>query len=329
MGNQHRSVESRVEDLAPQLRNEARRSALGLPALRTEAFVRVHHGWYLDREAWEALDPIDRHLARVLAVHLSARTPPVFSHASAAILLGFSMHTPDLHRVHVTVGAGGSRRSSGTLVRHLQPLPDDAVTTRAGLRCTAEDRTILDLCRSMPPETALSFADSFVRSVFRVERLIDTARFEHWQSRMQRKLESLRGAPGVRAARHLLSLVDPRKDSVLESLSHLQLDRLGFEVALQVPVMSPTDGVNYLLDFELLGLGVFGECDGAVKYADPRMLSGLTPEQRVYREKRRDEWIHGVTGHRVVHWGYAEAVRADRLARRLAAFGVPLPHRTW
>jgi len=329
MGNQHRNIESRLTELAPQLRNEARRTALELPALRNSSFVRVYHGWYLDRALWQSLDPVDRHLARILAVHFSARTPPVFSHVSAAILLGFPLHTPDLDRVHVTVGAGGSRRSSRTLSRHLQPLPDDAVTTRAGLRCTVEDRTILDLCRSMPPETALSFADSFVRSEFRVERLIDTARFEQWQAGMQRNLESLRGSPGVGAARRLLSLVDPRKDSVLESLSHLQLDRLGFEVALQVPVSSPSDGVNYLLDFELLGLSVFGECDGAVKYADPRMLSGLTPEQRVYREKRRDEWIHGVTGHRVVHWGYAEAVGPDQLARRLAAFQVPIPHRSW
>lgn len=112
---------------------------------------------------------------------------------------------------------------------------------------------------------------------------------------------------------------------MLESVSHLQLRRLGFDVALQVAVPARVRG-HYFVDFELLGLGVFAECDGKSKYTDTVLRGGLSAEEVMYREKRREEWIASTTGKRVVRWGYADVATPMTLAQLLESYGVPIPN---
>jgi hypothetical protein len=125
----------------------------------------------------------------------------------------------------------------------------------------------------------------------------------------------------------VLHLADPRIDSVLESVSHLQLSRLGFDVALQVPVPSPK-GWMYFVDFELLGLDVFVECDGKSKYTEVGLRDGLSANDVLCREKRREDWISGRERKRIIRWGFPEVSSPALLARRLRAFGVPIPRGT-
>ena len=48
-------------------------------------------------------------------------------------------------------------------------------------------------------------------------------------------------------------------------------------------------------------------------------------EQILLAEKEREDWVRGMTGKRVVRWGWAEAQTRLLLARRLMAFGIRVP----
>ncbi len=80
--------------------------------------------------------------------------------------------------------------------------------------------------------------------------------------------------------------------------------------------------MSYRIDFEFVGLGVFGEVDGVAKYTDAKLLPDQTSSQAVLAEKRREDWVRGVTRHRFVRWGFREARDAGLLGARLRAFGV-------
>lgn len=290
----------------------------------TGSLTRVLRGTYVTTPVWRSLDEKDQHLAKLIATHEAAHTPPVFSHLTAAVLHKLPLYGALPRAVH-TIGAAASTEAQapGVVRDRMMLAPEDTVEI-AGVRCTSIERTLADLAVTAPPEVSLSAIDGYLRREFRVKRLVDWGRLVEWQADMQARLSVLSGARGIRQARLVFALADPRKDSVLESISHLQLHRLGFEVALQVPVPSPT-GRDYHIDFEFVGLQLFGECDGKEKYVNALLRAGLSADEIVYREKRRHNWICGTTKKDLIHWGYPDAVTPLALARRLQAFGVVIP----
>ena len=319
-------IEERLALLAARLTKRPTRRELGRPPDDPRSLVPVHCGWYVERGFLGTLRDEDRHLLRVIAVHRAAAHPPVFSHLSAAVLLELPVYGRIGDTVHVNVSStsGRSRRNSAAIIRHQSELAEHEFATVQGVRCTSPERTVLDLCRSAPAETALACADGFLRSEFRVNRAIDSQRLGDWRQETDRLLHDQRGTRGIRCAKQVLALATPVTDSVLESVSHLQLRRLRFDVALQVPVPGPR-GITYFADFELLGLRLFGECDGKQKYTDARLRNGKTAEEVVYAEKRRSDWISTRTGNGFVRWGYPEVPTALHFARWLHSAGVPVP----
>lgn len=287
-------------------------------------YVRIHRGIYIPVEYWQSLRTDEQHLARIIGVQRLAKEAPVFSHISAAILHGLPVNGDIESCVHLTNEVHGVGRRTDGVVRHRALLQESDIVEISGMVCTSPNRTLLDLARRNRPEVALAAADGFLRNEFRVERKIDSHGVEEWRETMDENVARLRGRNGIRAARQVLSLADARNDSVLESVSHLQLRRLGFEVDLQVPVKSP-NGSNYYVDFELQGHNVFGECDGKQKYTEDRYLQGMSAGEVVYREKRREDWICAQEQKRMIRWGYPDVRSAFILARRLAAFKVPIP----
>lgn len=292
---------------------------------RNGDFVRLHRGSYLPKRRWSALSIEDRHLATMLSAQRAATRPLVFSRISAAILLGLSTYQPRDTRVHVVTSESGAGKTSAGIVRHRCPIESADIVSVHGLLCTSPLRTLLDLARFEPTELALAATDSYLRQEYRVGRNLDLNGVEDWRDAYADRLLHLRGHRGVRFAWQVCELADPRCDSVLESVSHLQLRRLGFDVALQVAVPARVRG-HYFVDFELLGLGVFAECDGKSKYTDIVLRGGLSAEEVMYREKRREEWIASTTGKRVVRWGYADVATPMTLAQLLESYGVPIPN---
>lgn len=295
------------------------------PLSRSSRYIQLHRGIYLPITAWGVLSREEQHLAKVLSTHRSATEPPVFSHISAAILHDLPIYGAIDETAHTTGQPKGAARPAPNLKRHRAPRRDAEITEIAGIHCTTVERTLLDLARLYPAEVSLSAVDGFLREEFKVKQHVDWERHGDWKATMMEHLLRMNGARGIRLARQVFELADPRVDSVLESVSHLQLHRMGFAVELQVAVPSPK-GSNYYVDFEFLGLDLFGECDGQNKYLDAELRAGLTAEQVVYREKRREEWICSTTGNRMIRWGFPDVTSAQVFARKLQAYGVMIPH---
>ncbi|PRI10693.1 hypothetical protein [Leucobacter massiliensis] len=289
--------------------------------LRDGSLVRVAAGAYAGAEAWTSLSREDRHLAVAIAAdHHARRRPPLFCRVTAAALWGLPLYGVGYGRVDVLARGRRTGDSSATVRRHLGAHAPEEIVERGGLLCTTLQRTLLDVARFASTEQALPILDAGLRFA----SAENGAGGEAWAGELGEQLGRLRGQRGVGQARQLLGIADPRSDSVAESLSRLQLHRLGYEVESQVEVPSPSGGA-YRVDFELVGLGVFGEVDGRYKYTDEGLLAGREAREVVLAEKAREDWIRGVTGKRVVRWGFQEARTPEALAARLRAFGVPIP----
>ena len=314
--------------LEPALILPGRESKYEAPPNRLRAqnreYIRIYWGAYMPVRLWGDLTPEAQHLSRMLAAQQAARGSLVFSHQSAAVLLGLPIYGELGPRVHTVGPMRGASQSTRGMIRHRAELLHNDVVEILGLLCTSPERTILDLARFAQAETALAAADGYLRNEFKVGQNVDWSRVFAWRDDMAARIGKIRGRNGATAAERLLMLADPRIGSVLESISHLQLIRLEFKVAIQVTVPAP-HGRMYYVDFELLGLGLFGECDGKQKYTDAKMRNGQTADEVVYREKRRQDWICKRENKGMVRWGYPEAPTALKLGTHLMGLGVPVP----
>jgi len=293
-------------------------------ALAEGRMRRVRRGWYVSADAWAGLWPESRHLLHVLAAARDVRgSAVVFAGASAAVVHGLPLYRYVPSRVEVTCETP-RRHSTPDLIRHERALNEGDAVEICGLNVTSLERTVADLAAALPLEAALSVADAGLRAVAVVRQVQDEALAERWRSEMEARLESARGARGIRQARRVIAFADGRAQLPGESVSRLQLHRLGVRVTdLQVRIPAPNGG-SYYPDFELGDVNAFGEFDGEGKYTDEAMRSGRTLEEVLLAEKRREDWIRGTTGRRVVRWGDREAASAPALGRRLAAFGIPV-----
>lgn len=318
----------RIERIAPLIVSTSSNAPLRVTERpqrgNAQDYICLRRGSYVETTAWSALSEEDQHLARAIATNKGTRRPPVFSHITAAIIHGIPVYGLIPDATHITGPAAGGSTGSAQVIRHRADADPSEIIEIAGMYCTSITRTLHDLARFAPPETALAAIDWYLHHEFSVNRLIDWARVSEWRAEMTAQLVLQRGARGARRAQQILALADPRKESVLESISHLQLHRLGIDVELQVPVPSPK-GNFYYVDFEFKGRQMFGECDGKEKYVKAATRAGLSAEEILYREKRRQDWICGTTRKGLIRWGFADVRTPQLLARRLRAFGIALP----
>ena len=295
--------------------------------------VRVMRGCYMERTLWDELHEPHRLLARTLAAAaLGAARPPTFSHLSAAAvwnlpLYGLARSSPQ--PVHVLTPPDRPGRSRGAVIRHSEPYDESDITTVAGLRVTTLSRTVRDLARLAAPELALGCADRALRLLVglphaRVGQAAQAERTEQWRESQLALLHERRGARGVRRARRIIELADPRADSVAESVSRLQLVRLKIPFDFQVAVAG-LHGATHRMDFDFVGQACFGEMDGRIKYTDPAYRNGRTLEQVLLDEKEREDEVRGLHRKAVLRWGWGSIGTARRLGERLSAFGLHVP----
>lgn len=284
------------------------------------SLIRLRRGWFLDGDLWRELWDESRHLALVIAVSGDAvGRAPVFSHASAAALWGLPWWGPLELRAHVLAG-GAARCSSHDVFRHEDAVPDADVTERHGLRCTTLARTLADVARTTRAEAAIAVADAAFQRVAGPPRQYEHDLAERFRESMYRRL-AVPGGRGIRIACRVIAIADGRADRPGESVSRLQLRRLGFShIRPQVRVPGPTG--DYWVDFAIDDCDAFGEFDGQAKYLDEAMRSGLSLDEVVMREKRREDWIRGATQRRFARWEAAHISSSARLGARLAAFGI-------
>lgn len=280
--------------------------AAGVEPRRDARFVRIRHGVWTDRVVWDGLTPGARHVA---LVHSTATQCPtedmVFSHAAAAALWG--MPRIEDWPTTVDVLVPDVRIRSSKLVRKHVGSPAKT-TVLNGLTVTVAARTVVDVARTSSFATGLAAADFALRARLCTSDDLDA------------EVDGLVvGSPGLRQARTVVALADPRSMSAGESLSRAQMFRLGLpKPELQVPY-SDADGLIGVVDFDWDGL--VGEFDGKVKYRIPEHGDPVEAQRVLWSEKLREDRLRRrVRG--LVRWDWAIAIHDGRLLRRLAEHGI-------
>lgn len=263
--------------------------------------TRVRHGVY-DRERSD-LEPAEAHRRLIAATLPQLDGNAVLSHVSAALLHGMAVPTRSLARVWVTrVSAGGGHLRS-QLHEHKAPFRAADVEAVDGWPVTGAARTAIDLARRIGLEHGLAAADQVLRSGGSRESLAEQVAL--WPRR-----------PGLRRARAVVALADGGAESYGESASRLLIWQLG----LPMPVLQfeiRVDGHAFRSDFAWPELGMLGEFDGRVKYAD-LLRPGQAAADVLMAEKRREQQLQA-QGWYVVRWGMDDLRSPEAFGRLLVS----------
>lgn len=269
-------------------------------AIGTGELLRLRAGRYVTADEWNGAYAEERERVLAHAAQAEAQAAHVFSHATAAAIHGLPLIRHRTRRAHVMVGQASRSGATPGLQRHRDEWGGD-VTTIDGLRVTTLARTAFDVLRSERSETAVTVIDAAMRrAATRPDGRVDPDMAEAFREDVLSLVTGSSGKRGIKQARRLLEFADVRAESPGESVSRLYFAELGYApVRVQVPVASPNGG-TYFVDFEVSG--VLGEFDGAGKYIDPALRGDASAERVVLREKRREDWIRGRTGRRMIRW---------------------------
>jgi hypothetical protein len=191
----------------------------------------------------------------------------------------------------------------------------------AGIRVTSAARTVLDLARTTPFDSAVATADAALHNKLTTRTSLDE------------QLLRLRPGPGSRDATTALSFADGRSDSPGESLSRVAFHH-GELPTPHLQARISDEAGNFVADTDFLfeTLGVIGEFDGRSKY-QAGLRRGRTVEEVVIAEKYRENRIRAL-GWIVARWTWADLENRTSLVARIeaaAAVAARTPHRagTW
>lgn len=277
---------------------------------RKGTVVSVRAGRYANAGAVATLSPTARHRLQAQTAAADLPSDAALSHASAACLHGIVLWGVDLRTVQVVrPGTGGGHRRTSLHTRFAR-LGDDEVVDVGGIRVTSVARTLVDLGRWLPFESAVvSTDDALHRGLVTVEELAQTL---------------ARGARAPRAgrARQAIAFADARTESVGESRSRVAMHEAGLPAPdVQIEVRSGVTGAQVARsDFGWHERRTVGEFDGFVKYG--RLLRpGQQPGDVVFEEKKREDRIRD-EGWRVVRWTWHELDSGTATKRIERALGL-------
>jgi hypothetical protein len=184
----------------PTNRRRARADGISDWQLRHADVVRSSRDTYLPRAGSQSLRQ------RIAAVLIGAPDTAVVSHVTAAGLWGLQIPLiPDDGLVHLTVPSTARLRHRADRRIHCADLPERFVRRRDGLGVTSPGRTWLDLAATLPPAALLAVTDQMLARRYPRQAL-------------DRLLAESRGVRGVRVARRIVAIADPRSGSPMESV---------------------------------------------------------------------------------------------------------------
>lgn len=184
----------------PTDRRRARADGISDWQLRHDQVVRTSRDTYLPRDVSKRLRQ------RVAAVLMGAPKTAVVSHFTAAALWGLQIPlVPDDGLVHLTVPAAARLRHRADRRIHGADLPERFVARLGDVPLTSPGRTWLDLAGVLPPAALLAITDQMLARKYEREAF-------------ERLLAGARGMRGVRAARRVVEVADPRAGSPMESV---------------------------------------------------------------------------------------------------------------
>lgn len=265
--------------------------------VRSGKWQRMGRGWYLRRETLDEPDPhlASRRLHQLRSVAAARRVPgSTVCGPSAAILHGLPvLEVPN--EVHLIAPPGGWTGHRAGMRLHEWVLPDHHLDV-APLRLTTLPRSWVDLARANGVIGAVVAGDHILRADAATR--VDLAR----------AIAELAGSQLLGHARTALGLLEPRRESPLESASGCYFHQHDVPPPQWQVDLFDTDGFIGRADCTWDGTRLVGEADGRFKYLAPDDL---------YREKRREDRIRA-TGRYVIRWGWTD-LQTDRLAQRILA----------
>ena len=252
------------------------------------------------------------YLARARAALLS-HPHHALSHETAAVLWGWPVLLHPGSPIHLTAlhVEPRSRRDGRTVMHHSDSVVNEAAKVD-GLTVMSAARSVADCLRTMRASRAVAVADAAVRlghaTVEDVEAVLQSQR--RW-----------RGRPAANGA---LRLVDPNRETWLESFSFCELHAIGIELPeAQVEVYDEQGRFVAHVDGMWVEDGTVAEADGKGKYGlpassgDPATQAAVV--DRVLNEKAREDALRSL-GLEVVRWDFAEIRRQpEAVAGRVRA----------
>ncbi|MGY1741564.1 MULTISPECIES: type IV toxin-antitoxin system AbiEi family antitoxin domain-containing protein [unclassified Blastococcus] len=266
--------------------------------VRRRELTRLQRGAYVG----PGTAPDDR--LRLIATLGGLRVPGVVGHASAALLHGLPLWRVPVRKLHVIRRPGSAGSGSARVHLHVARLPDDQVTMVDGVPVTDVSRTVLDLARTAPFESAVVVADAAL------ERELTS------EDELRSYLDGMGSAPGTRRAARVVDFADGRSGSVGESRSRVLIHRLGLpRPDLQVEVRRADGSRIGFCDFGWAEERTVAEFDGRIKYG--RCLRpGQEPGDAVFVEKIREDEIRDAD-RQVTRWIWADLDVPQRVGDRL------------
>jgi hypothetical protein len=245
--------------------------------VRRKELSRLLRGTYTEGSAPPPMEPAARHALVVSATIAGLRVPAIVGHQSAAVLHGLPVWGIPLGRVHILRPPPARGTGSTRVHLHVARVPDEQVVLVDGVLATDVTRTIVDVARTVPFESAVVMADWAL-----LKRM--TSRVD-----LEECLGLMGSVPGRRAAARVIAFADPLSESVGESRSRVLMHRLGLpKPDLQVRVLRRDGSRIGRCDFGWKDRRTLGEFDGRVKYG--RLLRpGQSPGDAVFEEKRRED----------------------------------------
>jgi hypothetical protein len=265
-------------------------------------------------------DPEEERWARIHREHavraraaLLAHPDHALSHRSGALVFGWPVSFYPDEPVHLTAlhVEPRSRRVGGKVLHHSDSIINDVVEVD-GLRVLTPDRTVADCLRTMTAANGVAVADGALRA-----GATDLLAVEGSLAGMRR----WRGLPKANAA---LRLVDPRRETWLESFSFVALHGVGIDLPTpQVEVFNEWGRLVGRVDGMWIAEGTVAEADGQGKYLlgtpNGNGANGKDAARRVVAEKCREDDLRDL-GLEMVRWGVHEIRRSrEGVARRVDA----------
>ena len=273
-------------------------------ARRAGVVVRVRHGAYVPRRAWEEADEVGRHRLRSQAVLLTHGNNVALSHTSGAAEHGLRLWKPDLTKVHVTRLDTMSGRQMPDVVYHAGSWrPEDVYAKEEGL-VLGPETCALGAASLTTVEQGVPILDSlFDLDLGTQESLIATYKSRsHWPHSQRLQLTLRFARPGAQ--------------SIGESLSRnvMRVQHLP-EPQLQFKVYDEFGKLAGITDFAWPELRLLGEFDGKIKYG--RLLrDGEEPGDAVFREKNREDLLREITGFMMIRYIWANLFAPHAMAER-------------
>ncbi|WP_245717872.1 endonuclease domain-containing protein [Nocardia miyunensis] len=252
---------------------------------------RLRRGVYSEEAAYAELDVLARHRILAAAVLPDMAADAVVSHQSAAAIYGAPIWAAPMDRLCVTRNRRNGGRIKPDLKVHCAPI--DSVAEVGGLLLSTPARTIVDLGRTVPFESAVVAGDWLAREYGVTAADLDV------------ELEAANRRRGIDRARLVAKFLNPHSESVGESRSRVMLRELGLPIPRSQGDVFTAEG-RFLgrVDFYFGDTGVVGEFDGRTRYGR-RTQPGHDPADTAAAERRREDALRSA-GFHVIRWTWDE-----------------------